>query len=104
MTDHLQSVSHEVRTASTLDEFDDLLSETDGVSVVVLDIDGFTESVWERCERLESMEVPTLVLARRLPTAARRRARTSGAHSTLEKPIRKAELRGTVRTPARAAG
>ncbi|MFC6724773.1 response regulator [Halobium palmae] len=104
MTQHLRSVGYDVETASTLERFDELLSEREGVSAVVLDVDGFTPSVWERCERLDAMDVPVLVLARQLPVATRERARTSGAFSTLEKPVRKAELRGTVETLARAAG
>ena len=104
MSEYLQSEGYDVETASTLDRFDQLLSQHGGVSVVVLDLDGFTPSVWERCERLKEMGVPILVLAGRLPAAARERAQASGAHTTLEKPVRKAELRGTVRTLARAAG
>ncbi|MFC4358770.1 PleD family two-component system response regulator [Halobium salinum] len=104
MSEYLRSEGYEVETASTLERFDELLSDSDGVSVVVLDLDGFTPSVWERCERIKALGVPILVLAGRLPAAARERAQASGAHTTLEKPVRKAELRGTVKTLARAAG
>lgn len=104
MSEYLRSEGYDVKTASSLAHFDRLLSECDGVRVVVLDVDGFTEAVWRRCERIQTMHVPILVLAGRLPPAARERAQTSGAHTTLEKPVRKAELRGTVKTLARAAG
>lgn len=104
MSEYLQSVGYEVQMAPSLEHFDELLTDCDGVRVVVLDIDGFTGEVWERCRRLRDMRVPILLLAGRLPPAARERAQSYGAHTILEKPVRKAELRGTVRTLARTVG
>lgn len=94
----LAEAGYRVLTADTITEFDELLQRVDGVSLTVLDIDGFTVDIWERCERLQSLDVPILVLAKRLPSKVRQKAVSLGARQVLEKPIRKAELRQSVQS------
>jgi DNA-binding response OmpR family regulator len=96
MTALLNEAGYRVLTADDVDEFDELLQEADGVALTVLDIDGFTTEIWERCDRLQSLGVPILVLARRLPSEVRQKALSMGARQLLEKPVRKAELRESV--------
>ncbi|SFL10968.1 Response regulator receiver domain-containing protein [Halogranum rubrum] len=94
----LDEAGYRVLTADDVEEFDALLQEADGVSLAVLDIDGFTAEIWARCERLQSLGVPILVLAKRLPSGVRQKALSIGARQLLEKPVRKGELRQSVQT------
>ncbi|SEO98240.1 Response regulator receiver domain-containing protein [Halogranum amylolyticum] len=98
MTKLLDEAGYRVLTADDIDEFDELLQEADGVSLTVLDIDGFTGEIWDRCERLQSLDVPILVLAKRLSSEVRQKALSLGARQLLEKPVRKGELRQSVQS------
>ena len=98
MKELLDEAGYRVLTADDIEEFDELLQEADGVSLTVLDIDGFTREIWDRCEELQSLDVPILVLARRLPSEVRQKALSLGARQLLEKPVRKGELRQSVQS------
>lgn len=98
MKELLDEAGYRVLTADDIEEFDELLQEADGVSLTVLDIDGFTREIWDRCEKLQSLDVPILVLARRLPSEVRQKALSLGARQLLEKPVRKGELRQSVQS------
>ncbi|MFC4551461.1 MULTISPECIES: response regulator [Halorussus] len=78
-------------------EFDRLVERRDDVSLAILDVDGFTEDVWRRCEQLYDRDVPMLVLAASIPPAMREVAMSNGVHTLLEKPVEKADLRASVR-------
>lgn len=96
MSELLRQAGYEVRTAESVAEFDGLITSTNGVSLIVLDIDGFTQAIWERCEQIKKRNIPMLVLARRLTSKTRQKVMSKGAYSVLEKPVRKAELRESV--------
>ncbi|WP_255170226.1 response regulator [Natrononativus amylolyticus] len=92
----LERLGYRVPVATDMDEFDELLETRDDVALVVLDIDGFSKTVLDRCAELKDRGVPALVLTSNDTPAVRERAMSKGARAILEKPVEKAEIRATI--------
>jgi len=97
LADLLKNGGYDVEIATSMDQFDELLQQRDDVSLTVLDVDGFTEDIWKRCEQLNDRDIPMLVLAAQIPPAMRQKAVSRGAQTILEKPVDKADLQATIR-------
>lgn len=87
----LRTAEHHTVSATSLTDVDRLLDEETQVSLAVLDADGFSADLWERCERLQANGTPVLVLSLRRE-AVERPGLKHGARTVLEKPVRKEEL------------
>ncbi|MFQ3293136.1 MAG: DNA-binding response OmpR family regulator [Halobacteriales archaeon] len=100
LTEFLEDIGYETRTARGFEEFDRLLTEVTGeqVGLGVFDIDGFTEAVWERSKDLSAEDTSVLILTGNNPERVRKEALSHGADSIVEKPVRKAELESTIHT------
>jgi CheY-like chemotaxis protein len=97
LADLLKNGGYDVEIATSMDQFDELLQQRDDVALAVLDVDGFTEDIWKRCEQLNDRDIPMLVLAAQIPPAMRQKAISRGAQTILEKPVDKADLQATIR-------
>ena len=97
LADLLKNGGYDVKIATSMGEFDELLKQRDDVALAVLDVDGFTEDIWKRCEQLNDRDIPMLVLAAQIPPAMRQKAVSRGAQTILEKPVDKADLQATIR-------
>lgn len=97
LADLLKNGGYDVEIATSMGEFDELLKQRDDVALAVLDVDGFTEDIWKRCEQLNDRDIPMLVLAAQIPPAMRQKAVSRGAQTILEKPVDKADLQATIR-------
>jgi DNA-binding response OmpR family regulator len=89
---------YELLAATTLDEFDRALAESDDIGLALVDIAGFDRSVWERCEGLRARKVPFLVLSPKQSTALQQTSLTYGARGVLVKPLVVKELQGIIRS------
>ncbi len=93
----LERGGYTVEIATSMEEFDEHLEDLFKVALAVLDVDGFTEDIWKRCEQLNERDIPMLVLAAQIPPAMRQKAVSRGAQTILEKPVDKADLQATIR-------
>jgi DNA-binding response OmpR family regulator len=89
---------YQTRTAATLEEFDQVLAEADGIGMALVDIAGFDRSIWERCEGLRHHKIPFLVLSPKQSAALQHVSLTHGARGVLIKPLVVKELLGLVRS------
>lgn len=64
--------------------------------MAVLDITGFNQSVWERCERLNRLDIPLLLISPRLSASVRELGISHGARSMMEKPLLMRERAETI--------
>jgi DNA-binding response OmpR family regulator len=85
-----------MRTAATLEEFDRVLAEADGIGLALVDIAGFDRTIWERCERLRHHKIPFLVLSPRQSAAIQQVSITHGARGVLIKPLIVKDLLGLI--------
>jgi CheY-like chemotaxis protein len=80
-------------TANGLEAFDQMLENAQGLELVLIDLAGFDQRIWERTERLRRMGVPFLVFSAG-PRAAweEKEGLSRGALTVLRKPLGKREL------------
>lgn len=86
-----------LRTASSLEEFDQMLTGADSIGLALVDIAGFDRSIWERCERLRDARVPFLVLSAKQSAAMQQASLSHGARGVLVKPLVVKKLVGLMR-------
>lgn len=84
-------------TASTLEEFDQFLAGENNVKVALVDITGFDQSIWQRCEQLRSKQRPFLVISPTQSMAIQRASLSHGARGVMIKPLVVKELMGLVK-------
>jgi DNA-binding response OmpR family regulator len=97
LTQFLGKEGFHLRTASSLEEFDQMLTRLDSIELALVDIAGFDRSIWERCERLRDATVPFLVLSAKQSAAVQQASLGHGARGVLVKPLVVKELVGIMR-------
>jgi DNA-binding response OmpR family regulator len=98
LSQFLGRAGYETRTAATLEEFDRVLAEADGIGLALVDIAGFDRTIWERCEGLRHHKIPFLVLSPRQSAAIQQVSLTHGARGVLIKPLIVKDLLGLIRS------
>ena len=64
----------------------------------LLDLTGFDKDMWDRCERMRSLEIPFLVISPNPSQRAQQQGLASGAEEVLVKPLEMKELLALVRS------
>jgi DNA-binding response OmpR family regulator len=77
---------------NSLAEFDHALNDSEKISVALLDLAGFDQSVWAHCEHLRELGVPFLVISPRQSAEVQRESIAQGARGMLVKPVAVKEL------------
>jgi DNA-binding response OmpR family regulator len=89
---------YQMRTATTIEEFDQILGGNDNIGLALVDIAGFDRNIWERCERLRHHRIPFLLISPRQSAAIQQASLTHGARGLLIKPLVVKELLGLIRS------
>ena len=93
----LDKEGYEVLSANTVEEFEQILSTTADISLVLLDISGFDRHIWEHCEQLRESQIPFLVLSPRQSAAIQQESFAHGARNMLVKPLAIQQFLGLIR-------
>lgn len=80
-----------VRTA-TMEVLDQTLDQNDKLDLALVDITGFDQSIWSRCARLHTANIPLLIISPRQSAAIQQESALHGAHGLLVKPLVMREL------------
>ncbi|KST66584.1 response regulator [Mastigocoleus testarum] len=91
---------YEVISASNLDELDRVLSESNNINLVLLDVSGFDQNIWIRCEQLKNQAIPFLIISAKSKyiTAIESESLARGASSILVKPLVIKQLLNLIRS------
>ena len=73
--------------ATTLEEFEQALTSSVNIKLVLVDIAGFDRNIWNLCERLRNEQIPFLVISPRQSAAIQQESLAHGAQSMLVKPL-----------------
>ena len=92
----LTEQGYRTRDATNLDDFDRALDAEEKIDLALVDIAGFDQTIWERCDRLRKMEVPFLVISSRRLAAVAERSAAHGARGVLMKPLVTRDFLGLV--------
>ena len=98
LIEFLEAEGYGVTTVQDLPELDAIIeSNLDQTRLAILDVQGYSRAVWDRCERLSGAEVPVLVLKPVATDEMRTAAHRHGARAVLSKPVSKRDLGETIK-------
>jgi DNA-binding response OmpR family regulator len=96
LSDFLAKGGYVTAPASSLEAFDTLLTGPDEVDIALVDVAGFDQAIWERCEQLRRRKIPFLVISPRQSVAIQQASLTHGAKGVMIKPLVTRELLGII--------
>jgi DNA-binding response OmpR family regulator len=98
LSQFLSREGYQTCTVSTLEQFNQVLDQSDEIALALVDISGFDRRIWACCERLREAKIPFLVLSPRQNAAIQQESLAHGASSILVKPLVIRELLGLIRS------
>ena len=88
----LEQEGYETIGATSLDELDQLIKEGGKYALSVIELSGFDNNIWERCDRMHEAKIPFIVVAPQRSPATQRDSLKHGASGLLVKPLTVKEL------------
>ena len=89
---------YDTASAASLEEFDRAIQEHKDIALSLIDLAGFDQRIWERCEQLRKARVPFLIISAQHSPTIQRESMKRGASGILVKPIGVKELMEYVHT------
>jgi len=92
LTRELEQEGYATAGASSLEELDSVIGKQENIRLALLDLAGFGDTVWQRCDRLHELKVPFIVIAPQRSPAIQRDSMKHGVNGLLVKPLGIKEL------------
>ncbi|MFP4589819.1 MAG: response regulator [Candidatus Acetothermia bacterium] len=92
LADFLEGQGYRSETAGTVAGVDEVLEKGPGLDMALLDVTGFRDSIWDRCERIRKSGVPFFIISPRKSKGAKEKSLSEGARDVLTKPLEKSRL------------
>lgn len=92
---YLGQEGYETRSASSLAELNQAIKENK-MSLVLIDLSGFDQRIWERCEQLRKARIPFIIISTRRSLIVQQESMKHGARGVLVKPLGVKELVGYI--------
>lgn len=92
LADFLEDQGYRPRAASSIREIDELVQGNIQLNMSLIDVSGFGDSIWDRCERIRKRGVPFFIISPRRRENARQKSLSEGARDVLTKPLDKKRL------------
>ena len=83
---------HRTVEATTLDEIDRMFEAHSDIGLALVDVAGFDQEIWSRCDRLRQEGIPFLVISPSTLHGVQEASIRHGAEGTLTKPLVSREL------------
>ena len=87
LSQQLVKEGYETLSAASLEELDNSIQEKKDFAVALMDLSGFDEHIWERCEALREQKIPFIVIAPQRSPLIQRDSMKHGASGLLVKPL-----------------
>ena len=98
LAQQLAEEGYETLSAASLEELDKAIYGKRKISLGLIDLSGFDQSIWERCDQLREAKIPFLVISPRRSPSIQRDSMKHGASAVLTKPQGIKELLGHIQT------
>ena len=92
LSQQLVKEGYETLSAASLEELDNSIQEKKDFAVALIDLSGFDERIWERCEALRKARIPYIVISPQRSPLIQRESMKHGANGLLVKPLGIKEL------------
>jgi DNA-binding response OmpR family regulator len=84
--------------AASLEEIDSSIKEKKNTALALIDLSGFDQRIWERCEALRKAKIPFIVISPQRSPLVQRDSMKHGASGLLVKPLGIKELMEYIHT------
>jgi len=92
LTGFLENQGYNAHAVSRVGEIDEALEEQISFDMSLIDITGFGDSIWNRCERLRKHGIPFFIISPKKARQPEGKSLQSGARDFLTKPLDKGRL------------
>ncbi len=87
LSEYLGNEGYKTLSASSYEEFDQVLAEQSALAGALIDITGFDAQIWLRCEQLRARKAPFLMISPKLSAAVQQASLSHGARGVMIKPF-----------------
>jgi len=98
LSSQLTREGYEIIQAASLDNLKDAIKAKDKISLSLVDVSGFDETIWSYCEQLHLYRIPYIVISPQRSVIIQRGSTKHGASALLVKPLRVVELLECIHT------
>ena len=83
---------YDTLNAASLEEMDEIIRNIKNIALGLIDLSGFNERIWERCDTLHKAKIPYIVISPQRSPLVQRESIKHGASCLLVKPLGMKEL------------
>ena len=87
LSQQLGREGYDTLSAASLQELDNAIQGKQRISLSLIDLSGFDQHIWERCEQLRKAKIPFIVVSPQRSPTIQRDSMKYGACALLVKPI-----------------
>ena len=87
LSEQLDREGYEPLTAASLEELDEATKGKKNLALSLIDLSGFDQRIWVRCEELRKARVPFIVISPQRSPTVQRDSMKHGASGLLVKPV-----------------
>jgi len=87
LSQQLGQAGYQPLTAVSLEELDQAIQGKEKITLSLIDISGFDQRIWERCEELHKAKTPFIVISARRSPTIQRHSMKHEASGLLVKPL-----------------
>lgn len=98
LSQQLAKEGYEILGAASLEELDAVIQGKKEVALSLIDLSGFDQRIWERCEQLREAKIPFIVISPQRSPIIQRDSMKHGASGLLVKPLGVKELMEYIHT------
>lgn len=92
LSQQLVKEGYDTRDAASLEELDEIIRDNKNIALGLVDLSGFNQRIWERCDTLRKVKIPYIVISPQRSPLIQRESIKHGASCLLVKPLGIKEL------------
>lgn len=92
LSQQLVKVGYDTMDAASLEELDKIIRMNKEIDLVLIDLSGFDQRIWEHCDMLRKVRIPYIVISPQRSPLIQRESIKHGASCLLVKPLGIKEL------------
>ncbi len=92
LSQQLVKEGYDTQNAASLEELDERIRISKKIDLVLIDLSGFDQRIWERCDTLRKAKIPYIVISPQRSPLIQRESMKHGASCLLVKPLGIKEL------------
>lgn len=87
LSQQLGKEGYDTLNAASLEELDEILQINKNIALGLIDLSGFDQRIWERCDTLHKAKIPYIIISPQRSPLVQRESIKHGASCLLVKPL-----------------